>query len=92
MKYTSKLSRLLFHEHTSPDSGFPVSRYPKSWHRQTNYSPIDPAKDVLPELDDSPEAKEARTTAAKHSLLIPLAAILGVIAVLVIGVLIKTNT
>lgn len=89
MKYTKKHSRLLFHEHTSPDDGFLASRYPKSWHPQTNYSPIDPLEDVLPELDDSPEAVEARTDAAKHSLLIPLAAVLGVIAVLTIGVLIK---
>ena len=78
---------MLFHEHTSPDEGFLASRYPKSWHPQTNYSPIDPSKDVLPELDDSPEAIEARTDAAKHSLLIPLAAILGVIAILRGGVL-----
>ena len=68
-----------------------ASRIPAGIGRQTDINPVDPSKDVLPKLDDSPEAIEARTDAAKHSLLIPLAAILGVTAVLIIGVLIKMN-
>lgn len=65
---------------------------PKSWAPQTDYSPVRPDKRKVPELDNSPEAAEARAAAAKHSLLVPLAAIAGVIAVLVIAVLIKANS
>ena len=92
MKYKQQRTEKSASDHMSPNPLGLFSRYPKSWWAQTNYSPIDPAEQTLPELDDSPEAAEARERAAKHSLLIPLAAIISVIAVLVIGVLIKMNS
>ncbi len=57
--------------------------------RQTDINPVDPNKRDLPELDNSPEAAEAREKAAKRSVWIPLAAILGGAAALAIGVMIK---
>ena len=62
---------------------------PKSWAPQTDYTPVKSSKRDFPDLDNSPDAVEAREKSARNSLLVPLAAILGVIAVLAIGVLIK---
>ena len=93
MKYKQKSCQAkgAHHDHASPAPGFLATRYPKSWHAQTNYSPVNPAKHRLPELDDSPEAVRSREKAARNSILVPLAAVIGVIAILTIAVLIKTN-
>ena len=76
------------HDHVA-EPGIGITRYPKSWWPQTNYKPVDPNKRNLPELDNHPDAVEAREKAAQKSILVPLAAILGVTAVLIFGVLIK---
>jgi len=43
---------------------------PKSWVPQTDYNPVDPNKQDLPELDTSPEAVEFREKEARNSLLV----------------------
>lgn len=87
MKYKQKHGEKSICDHTSPNPLGLFSRYPQSWHPQTNYSPVNPAKQALPELDNSPQAVKAREKAARRAVLVPLAAILGVIAVLGFGVL-----
>ena len=59
---------------------------------QRDYSPVDPQKQALPELDNSPDAVEARTDEARKSLLVPLAVILGAIAVFAIAILVRTHS
>ena len=45
---------------------------------QTDYAPADPKKDRIRPLDDHPEAVRKREKAARNSLIVPLAVILGV--------------
>jgi len=92
MNYRSDLYKALRAIFNRPyvDTGFP-GKYPKSWHPQTDYNPVNPNKQEHPKLDNSPEAVEERTRSARSSLLVPLAAILGVILILVIAVIVKSH-
>ena len=70
-------------------SDIAVSRYPKSWRRQTDYNPIPPGSDRPAPVDMRPKAVEERERQARNSLIVPLAIIIGAILVFGVTVLIK---
>ena len=72
-------------------SGIAVSRYPKSWHAQTDYNPVPPGAGRPETIDMRPKAVEEREKQARNSLIVPLVTIGGVVLVLVIAVLIKVG-
>ena len=70
-------------------SDITVSRYPKSWHAQTDYNPVPPGKYRPEPIDMRTDAVEERERQARNSLIAPLAIIIGVVLVLGAAVLIK---
>ena len=91
MNYRSKWYRVLRTIFNRPYVDLGVSKYPKSWHPQADYSPVNLNKRDFPELDSSPEAAEKRTREARSALLVPLAAIIGVIVIFAAAIFIKTH-
>ena len=55
---------------------------------QTDYNPVDPTEDEIRPLDSSPEAVRKREKAARNSLLVPLAVILGVVLFFAVVILV----
>ena len=62
---------------------------PKSWAPQTDYNPVPPGSDKPEPIDMRPSAVAEREKAARRSLIVPLAAIIGVVLTLTITILIK---
>lgn len=81
------LRRLMIRPLANPE----FSRRYGSASGQSDYSPVDPEKDTLPKMDNSPQAVEERTKAARNSLLVPLAVIAGVIVIFAIAILLRTH-
>jgi len=77
--------RKLFH-------GRPVinnPRYPKSWQPQTDYTPVSPGSEKAEKIDMRPKAVAQREKEARRALILPVAAVVGVVLVLVAAILIE---
>lgn len=53
--------------------------------------PVNPQDLEVRQMDNSPQAVEERTKAARNSLLVPLAVIAGVIVIFAIAILLRTH-
>lgn len=90
MNYRSDLYKVLRRIFIRPYTGHGAAvKFPDSWRPQRDFSPVNPNKQELPKIDTRPEAVEERTKAARNSLLLPLAAIAGVVLIFAAAILLR---